>query len=810
MIRGKRASGKRGTRLPLCGHALRHDLAACLLLAAVCTLFFWPALAGRVLLPAEGLYLIDPVFTPYKPPEVPDPMDLTMVADLVGQMYVWRQFTVNSLRAGHLPLWNPYSACGMPFLANDQSAVLNPTNLLLNLLLSPPRAQTAFGLFCLLAACIFTYGLVRSLGGTALGGILGGLTFGFGGFVLVWLGFPLAATAIVLPAVLWATHRLLLKPTLTSAVILGLLIGWQFLSGHLSTSLQILEFWAVFVAYEIISRWRARTRWSPARAAGAIALALALGAGLGAPQLLPLREYVGLSRLRAHGRSRWASDGIADSARNGLLGNRWFLANIARGEIALLFLPERHGNPAFGDYRPHPSYGNYPERTSYVGVLALLALLSGLVWRPPPGHRRFFLIAAWLTFGLLLYLPILNLINCLPIVKLVAPQRLRFVFALCAAVSLGLAVSEWLPPPDSPNRPARGRLWLAALALALLCAAVGGLTVPLLRRPGAAPLPPPVALLRILKLFAPAISAAALGPLLLPSFQRRLGPRPVALALLLLALFDLFLFGAGWHRLSRLHTTLPELPPIRTARELTRTTRIAGPPNVFRPNLSVGYGIYDARSYDPLAVDRFLRLVEAFHGQAGASPWLQQGSEQPVPALYRLMSVGRIWHIGPAGDTTLCWCSHALPRAYVTDRVRASTADAALHALTGGLDPRRQTLLEGVSLALPTTNGFLHTAPLVSYRPHRVVARARAERPCWLVLTDTYYPGWRASVNGRPASLSLANYAFRAVPIPSGESSVTFGYEPASYRVGLFLALLSITGILALLTTQMLRRARQC
>ncbi|MCJ7821475.1 MAG: YfhO family protein, partial [Armatimonadetes bacterium] len=175
---------------------------------------------------------------------------------------------------------------------------------------------------------------------------------------------------------------------------------------------------------------------------------------------------------------------------------------------------------------------------------------------------------------------------------------------------------------------------------------------------------------------------------------------------------------------------------------------------------------------------------------------------------HRLTSVTHIWHSKPSGEITLCECSDALPRAYVTDRVRASTADGALEAVASGGDPRRGTLVEGVSVGLPPTNGFLHPATLVSCRPHRVVVSARAERPCWLVLTDTYYPGWRVSVNGRPASVSVANYAFRGVRIPSGESSVTLVYEPASYRGGLFVGLLTITGVFALLTTEMLGRAR--
>ncbi len=73
-----------------------------------------------------------------------------------------------------------------------------------------------------------------------------------------------------------------------------------------------------------------------------------------------------------------------------------------------------------------------------------------------------------------------------------------------------------------------------------------------------------------------------------------------------------------------------------------------------------------------------------------------------------------------------------------------------------------------------------------------MVVEAAAPTPAWLVLTDTYYPGWRATVNDRAVPVAVANYAFRAVPVPAGASTVVFSYEPTSYRLGLFIGLLGL------------------
>ena len=64
-----------------------------------------------------------------------------------------------------------------------------------------------------------------------------------------------------------------------------------------------------------------------------------------------------------------------------------------------------------------------------------------------------------------------------------------------------------------------------------------------------------------------------------------------------------------------------------------------------------------------------------------------------------------------------------------------------------------------------------------------------------LVLTDSYYPGWRAAVDGAPAPIHRVNYGFRGIPVPRGDHTVDLRYEPDSYRVGLFVTLLAAAAL---------------
>jgi hypothetical protein len=168
-------------------------------------------------------------------------------------------------------------------------------------------------------------------------------------------------------------------------------------------------------------------------------------------------------------------------------------------------------------------------------------------------------------------------------------------------------------------------------------------------------------------------------------------------------------------------------------------------------------------------------------------------------------------------DTTSVFENQAaLPRAFLAARgVTVTPDDWALVSLTDTpFDPRTMVLLErDAERAHPGPEldgapiGPGERAEIVRYTPDRVTVHVRADEARYLVLTDSYFPGWQARVDGVPVEIERADYLFRAVRVPAGEHTIEWQYQPTSLIVG---AMISAAGLMAMvaMTTCGLARLR--
>lgn len=433
-------------------HRLR-DLAFACGLFLLLLLFFWPVTVGdKTLLPADILYQWQPwrAHAPAPGPSVPHN---GLVADLVLENYVWKQFTVQCLRDRQLPLWNPHILSGQPFLAAGQHSALYPFSLIYYVF---PLAR-AYGLFTvsqLLLAGLSLYYYARTIRLSRFSAAAGGLVFAFSGFLLVSTVFPMIiAAAAWLPFILAMVERLVqvasadaprpwrerLRAPLPWLILGSLGVGLQFLAGHVEISYYNLLVLGAYAVWRGVGAFYPRRRWRAALSfAGILSLMVVLGASLGAAQLVPLFELV------------------TQNYREGSQSYRQIVGYAYPLRRAIAFLvPDFFGNPTHHSYVDlysgqtvsawrnalgQPTHTidwgikNYVEGGAYVSILGLLLALIGALRRPRQ-QAWFFIALGLFSLSLVFGLPTYGLVFQLPGIRQVhSPFRWVFQYTVSLAV----------------------------------------------------------------------------------------------------------------------------------------------------------------------------------------------------------------------------------------------------------------------------------------------------------------------------------------------------------------------------------------
>jgi hypothetical protein len=150
-----------------------------------------------------------------------------------------------------------------------------------------------------------------------------------------------------------------------------------------------------------------------------------------------------------------------------------------------------------------------------------------------------------------------------------------------------------------------------------------------------------------------------------------------------------------------------------------------------------------------------------------------------------------------------------LPRAYIATGVRRAASHAnALDLVADPSFPARDTVVLEGSGPVSSSGHSGAEARLRDYQNQFVRYETSSAVPGYLVLLDSYFPGWAAKLDGKPVPILRANYAFRAVEIPQGIHTVEFQYKPISFYAGLTISLVSIVCGLLVAALNLRRRRR--
>ena len=751
------------------------DLACLGVLVLVVAAFFWPLIATDAWIPHGG-------------------------GDLVSFLWPMYDYAARSLRSGTVPLWNPHLRSGAPFLADNQSGVFYPPNLLTFALSGPPSYAVMQGLvvFHVWLAAAGTFVLLRGLKLRRVAALTGALGFALSDLFVTHLGnLNLNATAAWLPLVLWLTHQALTRRKPAWAAAAGVTLAVAALAGHAQMLLFLGLAVALYVVYHLgrlLCTERRRVAKPAARGVGLAALIAAVGIGGAALTLLPAYEmaaHTGRGHLSYEEATRYSLPPRA------LIG---------------LVAPDFYGRGPAGFWAPwdRVEVGYAGVGTLLLAGSASLTLISGSLRRragpttddrPSPSSGfpvGFFALLVPVAFVLAMgrYTPLYSLLYR----HLPAFDQIRAPARLIVLGNLGLAALAAYGLHTLSSTESRGKhrsaggdhvRWMA------IAAGVGAVILVVLGLPQARSLPPPDRVAQATLSIWVTATLLALNGLLLVLARR--SAWALWLVPLLLAL-DLIVLGST--------TEIEHHDPTRGFDHPEVVSRLREDPDLFRiesttsawqPDAALMHGLYDIGGvYNPLSLAPYEAYLWTRGSRDGprhnllgvkyvlADPRDRPEGEQLVPVPLPASAIDV--YLNPA----------ALPRAlFVTSHRVVSDHEAAWQAIHDpAFDPARTVILErdqvlddASSLQPGETIGGGGQVAFARYDPNDIELRVEAKVAGWVVLSDVYYPGWQAMLDGEAAPVLRANYTFRAVPVPAGEHTLKMTFAPRTWRVGLTVSL---------------------
>lgn len=222
------------------------------------------------------------------------------ISDSVLDFVPWARFVADHFeKQGSIPLWKPTAACGAPMLGNPQTAMLFPPNVIATLLGLPVESHAILALLKMVVAAVGAFVLARRIGTSFVGAVVAGACFGFAGFSMVYLVFPLTNVSCLLPWLLLGVERALLRPDGRALAGIAVMAMCQHLGGHPETAFHCQVAVALYAVVRAIVRRRSVPDAPWFKTLLVTAAGLLLGAGLAAVQILPFLEYLQRSDVLA-------------------------------------------------------------------------------------------------------------------------------------------------------------------------------------------------------------------------------------------------------------------------------------------------------------------------------------------------------------------------------------------------------------------------------------------------------------------------------------------------------------------------------
>lgn len=727
-------------------------------------------------------------------------------ADAIRQIYPWKEFAMEQIKRGKIPLWNPYTFSGQPLLANFQSSVFYPANIFY-FLTDPRNAWILLIVTQPFLGAVFMYLAARSFNLSAISSIFAAVAFIFSSYFVTWMeNGNVTHSYLWFPLSFWAINIFFAKLKTRFLLVLVLSLSFSTLAGHPQT--------AIYHNLTVLLYWLFKSTKSKFFSKLLI-LAAVFFASLAtvAIQLVPTYDFYTKSPISLPF-SREVFDRSILPYKN----------------LISFFASDFFGHPAAGNFWSQ-SYGDF---TPYFGVVPLVFSLWAIArfWN----QKLIAFMAAVSVFFILSAVPgpITYLIKTLrvPLLDSTTPSRFIsisiFFLAILSAVGFDDLLKN-LKDKKYLNSLLKFLMSLGLIYVGLWAFAILGvfflepketwqINLAVTRRNLILPtlmflsIPVGLQLLQIIR-----------GKIKISDALQK--------ALLVLGIFTVTLVGGVYYSNKFLPVApkkfiFPDHLVFKWLQDNLKLKRFYGGGTAHIDfNFPTHYKVYGAEGYDSLRLERYAQLLaSSFTGSVpqsylrsdGVFPNEENGRRK---RLFEILGVshfvdkednpktGADWHyerfsgdaiegIYQLGKFQFYKREPALPRVFLTTKYTVAQDDGEI--IQKIYDPNfdLKTLILEKEPSLAISDIAPMAVPEVAiYEPNVVTIKTNAQYNSLLYLSDTHDPDWNVEIDGQKSELLRAHYAMRAVAVPAGARTVGFQYQPKSFTRGLIISTFSLIAL---------------
>ena len=742
--------------------------------------------------------------------------------DLGRYFYPLRDFTVTSIKGGVLPLWNPYIFCGTPHLALQQSAIFYPPSIIYYIF----KFDFAFNLFLIFhvfLAGLFTFSLCRHWKLRTSSSLVAAITFMFSGYIVSMINLPTTLSSVIwLPLILLFFDKGLSETRPKYVLLAAVFLAVMFLGGEPSIAYStswVLLFYAVFFWLNNRGTCPFKRAFSYFFMAGTVSLLLVLF------QALPFFELLALS------------DRTISPPTYAQL-TTW---SFSFRDVFSFFVPFL-GRTDF-------SKDSYWREQSwvlivYLGVFAALLVLVSLFFTKDRRIRFLYFIGTlYLFMAMGSYTPFYYFVyKVIPGFRFVRyPVRFLYVTTFAISVICGSGFNVYLEGRargDERLKKFFGRLLYPLFIFAIiflvlqlyrneLITAVHSYCLRFGFTKDSGVLLSMIAAMHNVGRFLAFFAAG--GLLLFLGTRLKIQQGILSFAFISLMLTDIFSAAPPSNLVSDPRTLRAPTANVnllvsdnsyfrfilspKTRKESsflegqTYEEALRNGRNMLLANWPMLDGLYDVSGYDSIRLanyEKVMRLIDSSRTPHDTK-MLDMLNTKYVVSNDKIDDKGYV--LMDDQKVYLYKNTNVMPRAYLVDNytVIKNETDIANRLKSKDFDPSREVILEegpplesliAFSSKLKAQSSKHDSVNIAKYSPNEVVIKASVRSGKFLVLADTYYPGWKASVDGKPAHIYKANYMLRAVFLEPGEHEVRFSFQPFSFKLGLVLTILTLVILL--------------